>query len=464
MNNEKIYTVADFANYYAGKMPASEMHALEKAALEDPFLEDALEGYAHTNNAIADIELLKEKLATKEKSETKVFAISSNRNWMRAAASIVIVFGLGYLFYTLNKKEDSQSSFADNKIKQEIKVDTNTTDTNKTNITTNEIAAQEKDLTIQSQTTISPSNSKLKFDTTTLRLTDNNLSGTTAPTATLQQHPASSPTIQTGEVAIKSDDTKPLQKDAPLDNIQTKEKALDLTQNNRVQNNAINYYNYSGIVQSPTGGPMQNATVKLKNTNIATQTDNKGRFYFKANDSIANVSIAALGYDKKEALINSNTTQIFKLDSKNSNLDEVVVTGVGTKRKSASVGYSTTTIDKTLAGKVSGVNVSTPENEKYADLKKIKEQKIDSSRFNEETKAFYNYTKQHIKPEFDDNGKEYKGKVILSFITNKKGKPSKIKIEQSLNESCNEQAIQLLEQGPRWSKNIKDRQKVTVEF
>ena len=63
----KIYTAADFARYHAGTMPADEMHELEKAALEDPFLADALEGYAYAPAFENDIIELKEKLDERRK-------------------------------------------------------------------------------------------------------------------------------------------------------------------------------------------------------------------------------------------------------------------------------------------------------------------------------------------------------------------------------------------------------------
>jgi hypothetical protein len=463
MNNEKIYTAADFASYHAGTMPAQDMHALEKAALEDPFLSDALDGYVHTNTAVADTESLREKLLPKEKSETKVVAIPSNKNWMRAAASIVIVFGLGYLFYSINKKDDTESSLADNKIQQEVKANTPIADTNKIDAEINTAATSKpQGLLTEIQTNSTPVSGNIKLDTTSLQLVDNNFS-TTSGAVAQPAAPATMEAYKTEEVAADLVAKQLEKKDA--DDSKSKEKFKDYTLNNRAQQNGLtNYYNYNGVVQSATGGPMQNATIKLNNTNIATQTDSKGRFSFKATDSVASVSIAAVGYDKKEALLNSNFTQVLKLDNKNSNLDEVVVTGYGNKAKRSVAASSTTLAEKALAGKIAGAKTTPDAEDKFAVFKKQKAVEKDSARFNLEAKSFYNYLKENIKPELDEFGIEYEGQVILSFTVNKHGDPRDIKVVKSLNEKCDAQAKRLLESGPSWYFPKGERRTVIIEF
>ncbi len=457
MNNEKIYTAADFASYHAGNMPVQDMHALEKAALEDPFLADALEGYVHTNTAMADIETLKGKLFLKEKEETKVVAIPSNKKWMRAAASIAIVFGVGYLFFALNKNDETVP-LAKNDITQEVKIDS--TNASKIDVVTNEST---QDVDKQKQTTTVQSNGFTKKDTNTLLLADNTFS-TTQGTNTWQAAPASPAISKTGEIAMESKAAEPLQKDALDNDTKYKEQSANLVQNNRVQNNAMNYYNYNGVVQTATGGPMQNATIKLKNSNIVTQTDDKGRYNFTAADSVANVSIAAIGYDKKEALLNSNASQVLRLDNKNSNLDEVVVTGMGVRKKSAIASSRAKLSEKTLSGKVSGVQIESEEADKFAVFKKQKNIEIDSSKYKLEAKSFYNYVNENIKPEVDEFGLEYEGQVILSFTVNKYGDPRDIKVVKSLNEKCDTQAKKLLESGPSWYFPKGERRTVVIEF
>ncbi len=63
-NNEHIhYSKADIEKYLQGKMTHAEMYALEKAALQDPFLADAIEGFAisdfqKANDAIENTNVL----------------------------------------------------------------------------------------------------------------------------------------------------------------------------------------------------------------------------------------------------------------------------------------------------------------------------------------------------------------------------------------------------------------------
>jgi hypothetical protein len=460
MNNEKIYTAADFASYYAGNMPAQDMHVLEKAALEDPFLADALDGYEHTNTAVADIETLKGKLLPKEKNESKLVALPSNKSWMRVAVSIAIVFGLGYLFYSVNKKDDAQS-LAKNEIKQEPKIDTLAIEKSNADKENNSAQTPSVSGTVaKPETNRTFSDVSSNLDSTTNTLAANEIA--VMPSTVTQSAPVASEGYKAEKVAADFEAKKIEQKDA--DDAKSKEIFKDYTLNNQSQNGMMNFYNYSGVVQTATGGPMQNATIKLKNSNIVTQTDNKGRYNFTASDSVASVSIAALGYDKKEALLNSNASQILRLDNKNSNLDEVVVTGYSNRAKKSVAGSSTAIGEKALEGKIAGTKTTPQAADKYAVFRKQKGVEIDSSRFNLEAKSFYNYLKENIKPEVDEFGIEYEGEVILSFTVNKYGDPRDIKVVKSLNEKCDTQAKRLLESGPSWYFPKGERRTVVIEF
>ena len=110
-NNIKHFTAADIEKYHKGLLSNKEMHDLEKAAMDDPFLADALEGYAVAQvNVANDIAELKKRLAEKtEKTKVIPLKAASRNNFkiLRAAILLAFVAGAGLLIYQFgfNKKE-----------------------------------------------------------------------------------------------------------------------------------------------------------------------------------------------------------------------------------------------------------------------------------------------------------------------------------------------------------------------
>lgn len=105
-DENKKYNASDFARYHAGTMPADEMHALEKAALDDPFLADALEGYAYSLDAAKESAVLESRLHKRivEKKRKGIYFLSENK-WLKIAAMLVLVGGSAVLFLITNNPE-----------------------------------------------------------------------------------------------------------------------------------------------------------------------------------------------------------------------------------------------------------------------------------------------------------------------------------------------------------------------
>ena len=136
--NKKKYYVHDFARYHSGTMPSDEMHALEKAALEDPFLADALDGYAFSKNSQKELDEITIQLDEKRKQK-KVVSISSLSSgaWWKIAAMFVVIAGAGYLFFFTNSQKENSLSVKEDLAKKEkaeimsrAKGDTSTTEAN----------------------------------------------------------------------------------------------------------------------------------------------------------------------------------------------------------------------------------------------------------------------------------------------------------------------------------------------
>ena len=107
-DNNKKYNAIDIAHYHSGAMPPDERNALEKAALEDPFLADAMDGYAYSKAPGKELDEIRMRLDEKRKQQ-KVFSISSLSSgaWWKIAAMFILFAGVGYFFYATNSKKET---------------------------------------------------------------------------------------------------------------------------------------------------------------------------------------------------------------------------------------------------------------------------------------------------------------------------------------------------------------------
>lgn len=88
-------------HYLQGTLDGKLMHELEKQALEDPFLKDALDGYAHVTGADLGLSILQrqlhERIAQKQEDK-KIFDLSWQRLSVAAAAALMFILA-GILFW-----------------------------------------------------------------------------------------------------------------------------------------------------------------------------------------------------------------------------------------------------------------------------------------------------------------------------------------------------------------------------
>lgn len=97
MKDSGNYTIQDIERYHSGRLSPAQMHALEKAALDDPFLADALEGYAYTKSSFADKVALQQRLAKRIGKEEQKKAFFIRQPWLKIAALFILIAGGGWL-------------------------------------------------------------------------------------------------------------------------------------------------------------------------------------------------------------------------------------------------------------------------------------------------------------------------------------------------------------------------------
>ena len=90
----------------------------------------------------------------------------------------------------------------------------------------------------------------------------------------------------------------------------------------------------TGTVVDETGATVPGATVLEKGTSNAVSTDLDGKYVIKVASAKSELVFSFIGYDSVNQVVGNNTTMNINLKTAVSQLDEVVVIGYGTAKKS----------------------------------------------------------------------------------------------------------------------------------
>jgi|CXWL01.1.fsa_nt_gi TonB-linked SusC/RagA family outer membrane protein len=124
----------------------------------------------------------------------------------------------------------------------------------------------------------------------------------------------------------------------------------------------------TGKVVGENGDVLSGASVTVKNTRTGTTTNEKGEFTISVPSTAKALVITSVGYDAKEVAITDGTIEV-SLAKAESKLDEVIVVGYGTQKRSVVTGAISKVsakdlenvpsgrIEQALQGRVSGVTI-----------------------------------------------------------------------------------------------------------
>lgn len=404
-NNIKIFNAADIEKYHKGLLSAKEMYALEKAALDDPFLADALEGYALSSvNIHADIDELKNRLSKKTGQESKVIARAAGKTtsflWWKVAAMIVLIAGAGWIVYQFaftKKSGDIAQTVPKEVHKAETKDSGNTTSPTLLNTDTNNksvvIDQQEKD--------------KSK--------TENNKNGSAASKKQQRQEKITAPKAIMNNADISDN--------APTVAASQADIALEKKSNT-----------FRGRVMDANNNALPFSNIINTQDNIGTYSDARGYFTLISPDSILNVQVSSLGFETNlmqlQSFVSNNNVL---LQEDRSSLAEVVISS---KKVNSTRSRDATMVleEPEPADGWSNYDIYLANNLKVADVFKDKQTGIG-------------------------------GEVELSFEVDKNGEPFNITVKKSLCPSCDKEAIRLIKEGPKWKRKAKKRKAtVTIAF
>lgn len=124
------------------------------------------------------------------------------------------------------------------------------------------------------------------------------------------------------------------------------------------------------VLSSEDGAALPGVSVLVKGTTTGTNTDADGNFKMTVKDNNAVLVFSAVGFEKKEITVGNGTVFNVTLSVDQKTLNEVVVVGYGTQKKSQMTGAISqvtakqitemplTNLGQALQGRAAGVDVS----------------------------------------------------------------------------------------------------------
>lgn len=450
-----IYTAADIEQYLAGSLSPLQMHAMEKAALDDPFLAEAMEGYAAVQNKEWNNHLvaLREEIANKGTKAKVIPLHKSKSNWWKVAAAAVIILGgatFTILFNNDNKEDADKIQIAQAKttvidsslLSENTKTTSVTENLNPSASATMEekkalpgsIAKLEEPVKTTDKYIPDPGGAQLKPATPVATTTANENVNTIVAVPPESINPSAAGASSTNDLAkeINAEKNKSAAKQND-DDLLSRQKGKSPPKREAALNNF-----FTAQVVSPDNSPLPFTNISIKKENFGTYADAKGMVRLVSTDSILQVEVKSVGYQPKTFALRSNqaSTKIILQE------DEPA--------------YK----DRTVAG-----NAEMAANKRIRRATMLKDSVVNV----EPADGWDNYNTYVANnldiPESNLKG-DLHGEVELTFDVKSNGTISNIRVNKSLGAEYDDAAKRLLQEGPQWKvkKGRKTSASIKVQF
>lgn len=471
--NKKHYTAVDIEKYHKGQLTPAEMHALEKAALDDPFLAEAMEGYAHLHQPVeADLAELRARLRERVESKGSAPLVpipgmekSGRSPWWRAAAAAILLGALGWGIYQwgfnegqepIAKETEAQNSdirklgnLGDSgKLEKNSEIQNSENSKNLENL--RDSGSNVREMTSSKEKTIDGKGNE------TFVNDNNEISAQPAPPVSgapvaAEQFEAQKELKEAG--AKKLEDNKSIAARALSRNASAAEptataadrdsvapylyevasrNAQSNRQNFVQRNQQPNYHIFRGKVLDADKQPLPFANITNISDQVGTYADANGNFVLISEDSTMNVQVRSIGF------LNNNITLMPKAGGNLINLRE----------------------DQSLRTRVLDTTYRVLNLARLNTLKHEEPEPIDGWQKYDTYVANNLQIPDNLRPKLPPAPT-----VELSFEVDKLGQPVNIRVIKSLCNECDAEAIRLIRDGPRWKPTRNGRKtRVTLSF
>jgi TonB family protein len=415
--------------YLNGEMTDQERHAFERKALDDPFLQEALEGAESIDakNFASDVTSLQQRLV----SATTRFI------WWRVAAVVALFILGGWSVWTLVDTQPDKVLTQNEEIAKDLEPESSDT-----------LELEE----VIEETEVTVSKPVARVEPTPVAKTKNE-----GASASASPIPAVNQTVPVpSEVFIEDDMEMDEISEMAFEEVTSDEfakaekekktisggaaraqakKASPVAHNRswfQTSNVPLNEKRVFGQVTDDFGDPLPGVNVVIKGSTTGVTTDLDGSYELKLPENDPVIVVSSVGMQTQEVEVGERTEIDVYLSSDNAALQEVVVTGYGSFENDPE-GFLETEPAMGLA-----------------EFKKYLEENL-----------FY--------PE-EAIGLGIEGRVVLQLTISVIGNIKEIEVKRSLGYGCDEEAIRLIKEGPRWNPatrngiNIETKVRVRVKF
>ncbi|RFS15905.1 energy transducer TonB [Emticicia sp. C21] len=417
----------DLKRYEAGEMTAQEMHRVEKILLEQPFYADAAEGFfeikkdkVSTDKNLTDLKArLGNRINQDANNQTPVFTVSRAWKPVSIAAALILVFAGTY--YVIDDKQNeadtalmeirktSTDNLSEPAASAPIAKEDNTALSKPGNISqATEKQKQSYNNSNEAEAVVSELPSPAIEEAESSVISTKNVTDKIAAEAPPPAPAASAPiAVEKKTVADRDDEAK----------VESKSRALGGA--GRLAGSAI-----SGIVVDGDNEPMKDVTINIKGKADGIKTDEEGKF--------------SLRDARRGDIIVFNNRFMPQMEVPFNNLPNKII-------------YSEHNINLPSKSKVpAGV----PSDGMF-------EKVITDAKPEFGWEAFEVYLNENTKRPPRAVQANIQGRVIVNFKVNEKGDLSDFTIVKSLGYGCDEEAIRIIKNGPKWFPATKEEKPVS---
>lgn len=453
--------------YHSGTLTSTEMHQVEILMLENPLYDEGIEGLESLSAEEFDLDI--DELSARVDQATQEEKIGFWTTWKKAAAVILVLITASGLFYfnqptDLPTKELSEVKKPLEKVAADSTSGDDDTQTEKFEDTP-ESTQPVKELTQKAlaSTAVKPNKvAKTDKDVEEVTLTpilDIKAKG-------LETLPAPKTLALSKPILDKKNDslqeTLQLRGEAELKNVQTSittESAKRKLSNTGLRSSllaastaadsSINSV-YGIVVGSDDGLPLPQVTVLEKGTIKGKATNLNGEFNFDSLKPSTTLVFSYLGYITQEIQVGTKQELSVKMVPDATSLAEFVVTGVAAATPAQKLPFTITTVEGgAIDGSRAKTNVASTQSS-------TKAKPIDGF------PKFRRYLKKNLIYPDAAKAEKVKGTVVVEFYISSTGELSDFIIIKSLGAGCDEEAIRLIKEGPKWNPKTVDADKTPV--